>query len=150
MSELFHFEDFSAGQNFALGPHTVTAEAIIAFAREFDPQPFHLDEAAARNSLLGGLAASGWHSYSLCIRLMCDAVLTNSAVLGSSGMEEVKWLQPVLAGDELSGEMKVTAARPSNSRPGIGIVNFVSTLNDQQGTAKIEVTGMVFIRRRSP
>ena len=149
MSELFHFEDFSAGQSFALGPHTVTAEAIIAFAREFDPQPFHLDEAAARNSLLGGLAASGWHSYSLCIRLMCDAVLTNSAVLGSSGMEEVKWLQPVLAGDVLSGAMRVTAVRVSESRPGLGIVKFISTLNDYHGTAKIEVTGMVFIRRRS-
>ncbi len=148
MIELRHFEDFSPGQSFTLGPHTVTAEAIISFAEEFDPQPFHLDDAAARNSLLGGLAASGWHSHSLCIRLMCDAVLSNSAVLGSSGMEEVKWLKPVLAGDVLSGEMKVTATRLSNSRTNMGIVNFVSTLNDQHGTPKIEVTGMVFVRRR--
>ena len=148
MSALRHFEDFSSGQNFALGPHVVTADAITAFASEFDPQPFHLDPEAARNSVLGGLAASGWHSFSLCVRLMCDAVLTNSAVLGSSGMEEVKWLKPVLAGDELSGEMRVTAARISNSRPAIGIVNFISTLSDQHGTPKIQVTGMFFVRRR--
>jgi acyl dehydratase len=148
VSELRYFEDFSAEQVFALGPHTVTAEAIITFAQEFDPQPFHLDEEAARNSMLGGLAASGWHSFSLCMRLMCDAVLTNAAVLGSSGMDEVKWLKPVLVGDVLSGEMKVRRARVSNSRPTIGIVNFASLLRDQHGTPKIEVTGMVFVRRR--
>ena len=133
MSAIRHFEDFEAGQSFDLGPHRVTAEAIIAFAKEFDPQPFHLDEAAARNSILGGLAASGWHSTAMLMRLMCDACLSQSAILGSSGMDEVKWLAPVLAGDVLSGTFRITETRASSSRPGIGIVNFTSMLADAGG-----------------
>jgi acyl dehydratase len=148
MSNLLHFEDYAAGQTFALGPHEVTAEAIIAFAREFDPQPFHLDEAAARNSLLGGLAASGWHSTAMLMRLMCDACLSRSAILGSSGMDEVKWLSPVLAGDVLSGSFTITGTRASASRPGIGIVNFTSKL-EATGTPRLEMTGMFFMRARA-
>jgi acyl dehydratase len=148
MSNLLHFEDYAAGQTFALGPHEVTAEAIIAFAREFDPQPFHLDEAAARNSLLGGLAASGWHSTAMLMRLMCDACLSRSAILGSSGMDEVKWLSPVLAGDVLSGSFAITGTRASASRPGIGIVNFTSKL-EATGTPRLEMTGMFFMRARA-
>ncbi|MCA0432707.1 MAG: MaoC family dehydratase [Proteobacteria bacterium] len=143
-----YLEDYVAGQTFGLGPHLVTAEAIIAFAKEFDPQPFHVDEEAGRESILGGLAASGWHSTALTMRLMCDACLSRTAVLGSSGMDEVKWLKPVLAGDTLRGAMTVLAVRPSTSRPGIGIVQFLSTLADQQGTPKIELKGMFFVRRR--
>lgn len=150
MSSLLHLEDFAAGQTFALGPRTITTDEIIAFAQEFDPQPFHVDEEAARNSVLGGLAASGWHSTCLLTRLMCDAVLMRSAVLGSSGMDEVKWLRPVLAGDALSGEMRITEARPSVSKPGIGIVTFESFLAGQDGERRTELKGMVFVRRRSP
>ncbi len=149
MTGLLHLEDFAAGQVFALGPHTVTPEAIIAFAKEFDPQPFHMDESAARNSLLGGLAASGWHTTAMLMRLMCDACLSRSAILGSSGMDEIKWLAPVLAGDMLSGTFTITGTRASASRPGIGIVTFVSKLEDAAGTAKIEMTGMFFMRARA-
>lgn len=149
MSDRLHFEDFTAGQTFNLGPHTVTAEAIIAFASEFDAQPFHLDDAAAKASILGGLAASGWHTCAITVRLMCDAVLSNSEILGSSGMDEVKWLAPVLVGDELSGTFTITSARPSSSRPGLGIVNFVSTLHNQSGVEKTEMRGMFFMRRRT-
>ena len=148
MSGLLHFEDFQPGQVITLGPHAVTAEAIIAFAQEFDPQPFHLDEAAAQASVLGGLAASGWHTSAILLRLMCDACLTRSAVLGSSGMDEVKWLKPVLAGDVLSGTMEVTATRLSRSLAGTGILNFVASLADQNSTPKIETTGMFFMRTR--
>lgn len=150
MSGLLHLEDFAAGQTFALGPQRITAEEIAAFAREFDPQPFHMDEAAARSSVLGGLAASGWHTSCLLTRLMCDAVLTRSAVLGSSGMDEVKWLKPVLAGDVLSGEMLITIARPSQSKPGVGIVAFESFLAGQDGERRTELKGMVFVRRHAP
>lgn len=149
MSGLLHFEDFQPGQSFTLGPYAVTADAIIAFAREFDPQPFHLDKAAAKASILGGLAASGWHSTAMLMRLMCDAVLSNSAILGSSGMDDVKWLAPVLASDVLSGEFTITSTRASASRPGIGIVNFTSKLAGADGTPKIEMTGMFFMRRRA-
>ena len=149
MSALLHFEDFHEGQRFALGPHTVGRDAIIAFAQEFDPQPFHLDETAAESSLLGGLAASGWHSTAITMRLMCDACLSRSSILGSSGMDEVKWLSPVLAGDVLSGDFVITATRASASRPGIGMVNFTTKLAGGDGRPKIEMTGMFFMRRRS-
>jgi acyl dehydratase len=150
VSDLLHLEDFAAGQIFALGPHKITTEEILAFAREFDPQPFHMDEEAARNSVLGGLAASGWHVTCLLTRFMCDAVLTRSAVLGSSGMDEVKWLRPVLVDDVLSGEMLITGARPSQSKPGVGIMTFESFLTGQDGERRTELKGMVFVRRRLP
>lgn len=149
MSGLLHFEDFAAGQVHALGPHHVTAEAIIAFAKEFDPQPFHLDEKAARQSILGGLAASGWHTTAMLMRLMCDACLSRSAILGSSGMDEIKWLAPVLAGDVLTGTFTITGTRASSSRPGIGIVTFTSTLAKASDTSCIEMTGMFFMRARA-
>ena len=149
MAEFLHFEDFAEGARFPLGPHTVTRDAIIAFAQEFDPQPFHLDEEAAKASILGGLAASGWHSTAMLMRLMCDACLSRSSILGSSGMDEVKWLSPVLAGDVLSGDFTITSTRASASRPGIGIVNFTSKLAGADGTPKIEMTGMFFMRRRA-
>jgi acyl dehydratase len=149
VSEPLHYEDFYVGQVMVLGPKLVTKDDIVAFAREFDPQPFHLDEKAGRASILGGLAASGWHTCSLLVRLICDACLSQSTVLGSRGMEEVKWLGPVLAGDILSGEIGILSARRSQSRPGVGILTFTSFLADQHGTRKIEMSGMFFVRARS-
>lgn len=148
MTADLHFEDFSAGQGFVLGPHRVTREAVIDFAQEFDPQPFHLDEEAARASVLGGLSASGWHTTSILMRLMCDAFLTQSAVLGSNGMEELKWPRPVHVGDVLSGRCEIMSVRASASKPGIGIVTFHSMLQAQDGEERISLTGMVFMRRR--
>ncbi len=148
MTATLYFEDFHQGQAFALGPHTVSREAIIAFAREFDPQPFHLDDVAAKASVLGGLAASGWHSTAMLMRLMCDACLSRSAILGSSGMDEVKWLAPVLVDDMLTGTFTITSTRTSASRPGIGIVNFTSQLAGADGRPRIALTGMFFMRSR--
>lgn len=148
MTAGLHFEDFSEGQSFVLGPHLVTREAVIDFAQEFDPQPFHLDEEAARASVLGGLSASGWHTTSILMRLMCDAFLTQSAVLGSSGMEDLKWPRPVHVGDVLSGRCEITCVRASASKPGIGIVTFRSALQAQDCDERISLTGMVFMRRR--
>ncbi len=148
MSASLHFEDFHQGQMFAIGPKLVTKDEITEFALEFDPQPFHLDEEAASASLLAGLAASGWHTCSMLVRLACDAVLSRSAVLGSRGMDEVKWLKPVYSGDELSGEFRVTDLRRSHSRPGVGILKFNSFLANQAGERKIDMSGMFFIRMR--
>ena len=120
--QLRHFEDFAVGEVGELGEKLVTADEIIAFAREFDPQPFHLDEAAGRKSLLGGLAASGWHTCCMLMRLICDGYLGQTAGLGSPGIEEVAWLKPVLAGDVLRARYEVKEARPSASRPGVGIL----------------------------
>jgi acyl dehydratase len=146
LSGVLHFEDFHPGQVFGLGPKLVTKDEIVAFAKEFDPQPFHLDEETANASVLGGLAASGWHTCSMLIRLSCDAFLSRSAVLGSRGMDEVKWLKPVYDGDELSGEFRVTGLRQSESRPGVGILKFVAFLANETGERKIEMAGMFFMR----
>ena len=150
MNELLHFEDFSAGQELALGPYTVAAEEIVAFAREFDPQPFHLDEAAARASLLGGLAASGWHSCAMLMRMMADAYLCHTAGLSSSGLDEVKWLKPVYAGETLRGKATVLAKRVSARRPELGILKCRWELFNEKGEKKLEQTGVNFIRVRKP
>lgn len=117
-----YFEDFSVGQSFDCGSVTVTSEEIVAFARRFDPQPFHLDEAAGRASLFGGLCASGWHTAALCMRQVVDTVVLGSASLGSPGLDSLRWLRPVMAGDRLSVHLHVTSLRLSEKRPGMGIV----------------------------
>lgn len=122
MSEFLHFEDFHAGQLFALGTHVLTAEEILDFAGEFDPQPQHLDPGAAKE-LLGGLAASGWHLCALAMRMMVDALFIRTSSLGSPGVEEVQWRRPVRAGDRLSLDAEVLETRPS-SRPDRGYVRF--------------------------
>ncbi len=148
MNGILHLEDFHIGQVFELGPKLVTRDEIIAFAEEFDPQPFHLDEEAAKASVLGGLSASGWHTCSMLIRLSCDAFLSRSAVLGSRGMDEVKWLKPVYAGDSLTGEFTVTDLRTSETKPGVGILKFAAFLANLAGERKTEMAGMFFMRMR--
>jgi acyl dehydratase len=148
MSELLHFENFHVGQVFALGPHEFTKPAILEFAHEFDWLPFHTDEEAAKKSIFGGLCASGWHTNAVLLRLMYDACLTHSAVLGSGGMDELKWLKPVWVGDVLSGEMAITGTRLSQSKPGVGILDFTSKLANQTTEPKIELTGKFHMRTR--
>ena len=128
-----HFEDFPVGREAAFGDRLVTGEEIVTFARAFDPQPFHLDEAAGRASMLGGLATSGWHACGLLMRMICDAYLNDTAGLGSPGIKEVRWLKPILAGDRLSARMKVREARRSASRPGLGILQVDYALLNQRG-----------------
>ncbi|MDM9621725.1 MaoC family dehydratase [Rhizobium sp. S96] len=127
------FEDFHPDQVFILGPKTVTAEEIIEFAREFDPQPMHLDETAGRDSILGGLAASGWHTSAMLMRMMTDSFLINSLSQGAPGVDVMEWRKPVLAGDTLAGRSTVVDARPLRSRPGIGIVKFRHEIENQKG-----------------
>lgn len=150
MTALLHYEDFHEGQEIALGPYAVTAEEIVAYAREFDPQPFHLDETAARDSILGGLAASGWHSCAMLMRMMADAYLVHAAGLGSSGLDEVKWLKPVYAGETLTGKTIVLAKRVSAKRPEMGILNCRWELFNEKGEKKLEQTGVNFIRVKAP
>jgi acyl dehydratase len=150
MGALLHYEDFSEGQEIALGPYAVTAEEIVAYAREFDPQPFHVDEAAAKASLLGGLAASGWHSCAMLMRMMTDAYLGRAASMGSSGLDEVKWLKPVYAGETLTGKMTVLSKRVSAKRPALGILKCRWELFNAAGEKKVEETGMHFIGVRTP
>ena len=146
MVRQLYFPDFSIGKKFELGPHAVSAPDIVAFARKFDPQPFHLDDDAARMSLLGGLAASGWHTSAILMRLICDAFLLDTASLGSNGIDELKWLKPVLAGDVLSGVCEVRDKRISSRKPDVGIISFSAGLCNQQTVEKIRMTGIFFVR----
>ncbi|MFS8045491.1 MaoC family dehydratase [Rhizobium sp. BR 314] len=127
------YEDFKPEREFPLGPKHVTAEEIVAFASEFDPQPMHLDEEAGRASILGGLAASGWHTSAMFMRMMCDSYLLNTDAQGAPGIDFMDWKKPVLAGDTLSGRSIVLEARPMRSRPAIGIVKFRHEIENQRG-----------------
>jgi acyl dehydratase len=123
MTDLLHFEDFRSGQLFELGTHVLAAEEMVEFAREFDPQPQHLDPEAARHSMLGGLAASGWYLCALAMRMMVDGLFNRSTSLGAPGVDEVQWRKPVRAGDRLHLNCEVLDTRGS-SRPERGFVRF--------------------------
>ena len=143
-----YWEDFSEGSVREFGNHMVTREAIIAFAREFDPQPFHVDEEAARRSLFGGLCASGWHTCSLAMRMMCDEYLLESASLGSPGLENLKWLKPVYPGDTLRVRLQVMEARPMTSKPHVGLVRSRWEVMNQKADVVLTMEGWGMFRRR--
>lgn len=128
-----HWEDFKVGETIQLGERTVSREEIIAFAAEFDPQPMHMDEMAAKDSMLGGLAASGWHSCALMMRMMYDGYLFNSSSLGSPGLDEIKFVAPVRPGDTLKAQFTCLQTRPSQSRPEMGLCKMLYELFNQHG-----------------
>jgi acyl dehydratase len=129
----YTFEDFTPGRRFDFSKRTMTADEIIAFAREFDPQPMHMDEAAGRASILGGLAASGWHTSAVMMRMLFEAYIDGSTSEGSPGVDLMEWKRPVLAGDTLGGHCEVLDARVSRSRPEIGIVRLRAEVTNQRG-----------------
>ena len=143
------FDDMEIGRIFALGPKTVTEEEITAFAAKFDPQPFHLDPASPQAELTGGLIASGWHTCSIFMRMMCDSYLLNSTSLGSSGLDEVRWLRPVRPNDTLKGTAKVVKKRVSKSRPEMGIVHFNYELTNQNDEPIMTIVGTGLIGTRN-
>jgi acyl dehydratase len=116
------FEDFAPGATYDLGSHTVTEAEIVTFAREWDPQSFHVDAEAAAASHFGGLIASGWHTCALWMRLYVTSLLGDAAGLGSPGVEELRWLMPVRPGDTLSARLTVLEATPSERRPDRGTI----------------------------
>ena len=132
------YEDFTEGLEIPLGPYEVTKDEVIEFAEEFDPQPFHLDEEAARASMLGGLSASGWHTCSMMMRMMADGYLLDSTSQGSPGVDFVKWLKPVRPGDMLSGTATVLSARLSSKRPTLGIARLGTAIRNQKGETVLE------------
>ncbi|MGH2343527.1 MaoC family dehydratase [Segnochrobactraceae bacterium EtOH-i3] len=142
------FEDFKPGEVFPLAAVTVTEADIIAFASVYDPQPFHLDEAAGRASLLGGLAASGWHTLSIAMRLLAEGVLNDSFSMGSPGLDRISWRAPVRPGDVLTGTCTIREVRPSRSRPEMGFVLVAVVLVNQTDETVIEMIGPVMIGRR--
>ena len=147
-SPRWSFDDFELGQKIALGPKTVSAEEIVEFASQYDMQPMHLDEEAGRNSLLGGLAASGWHICSMFMRMLCDAMLLDSTSQGAPGIEQARWRRPVLAGDTLHGETEIIALRKSERRPELGFVTCRHRLFNQRDELvfEMEQAGMFLTR----
>jgi len=133
------YEDFEPGAVIQLGTKTVTAEEIVDFASQFDMQPMHLDEEAGKASLLGGLAASGWHTCCMFMRLMCDGFLLDSTSQGAPGVDYVRWKRPVLAGDTLTAAATILSKRESASRPGIGIVACRHEMTNQRGEVVLEL-----------
>jgi acyl dehydratase len=147
-AETLYWEDFAVGSRSNFGALTVSRAAILAFAREFDPQPFHLDDEAARQSIFGGLCASGWHTCAMAMRLMCDEVLLRSASLGSPGIDKLRWLKPVRPDDTLSLQTEVLASRPMASRPEVGLVQTRWELHNQLGEPVLQMEGWGMFRRR--
>jgi acyl dehydratase len=146
----FWWEDLSVGQVRDLGSLSPSAEEIVAFASQFDPQPFHLDPEAAKASVFGGLCASGWHTCSLAMRLMVTNFLHESSSLGSPGLENIKWLKPVFPGDTLRLQHTITEKRVMGKRPDVGLVRTIWEMFNQDGDKVLHMEGYGMFRLRSP
>jgi acyl dehydratase len=145
-----YWEDFTPGSVWEFGPRLVTRDEIVEFAAAFDPQPMHLDEAAAVASMLGSLAASGWHSCCLLMRMISDGLLGQSHFLGAPGVDEVRWLRPLRSGENIRVRASVLETRASRSRPQLGFVTFLFELLDSAGAVLMTLTvSPMFARRDS-
>jgi acyl dehydratase len=142
------FDDFSVGECFEFGAYTVTESEIIEFATRYDPQPFHLDHAAAAASHFGGLVASGWMTNAVLMRLLCDHFIPRASAMGSPGVDEIRWLKPVRPGDCLRARSEVVELRPSTSKPDRGLMKCRHTLINQHDEAVMAMLGMGLYRRR--
>lgn len=144
----WYFEDFTVGSTVAVGSRSITEEEIIAFALQFDPQPFHVNKAAAAASIYGGIIASGWHVCSIMMRLVVDGLAADSASLGSPGTDEIRWLKPVRAGDTLFVAVTIVEVKPSTSKADRGVVWTQWRATNQHGELVATVKGMgMFLRR---
>ena len=143
------FEDFKLGHFGTFGPRHVTREEILAYAREYDPQPMHLDEEAAAKSMLKGLSGSGWHLCSILMRMMFDGFIGRTASMGSPGVNEMRWLSPLRPGDDLMLDIEIEEARVSQSRPETGIVTFKGTVKNAAGVTLGEMVSPIIVRRRA-
>ncbi|SDD14667.1 Acyl dehydratase [Massilia sp. PDC64] len=148
MKNYWYFEDFEPGQDIDLGTRTVTEDEIVAFAREFDPQPFHIDRAAAADSIFGGVIASGWHTCSMMMRMVVDGLMNRSASMGSPGLDGVRWLAPVRAGDTLNVRYRTVRVKASTSKPDRGVVWSKWVSINQHGDTVCTVEGMGMFGRR--
>jgi acyl dehydratase len=149
VTSTLHLEDFTVGQIFSSGRLKVDAERIKAFASEFDPQPFHLSEETARDTFFKGLAASGWHTAALTMRMLVDSPLSPAVgIVGAGG--EISWPRPVRPDDELRIESEILEVRPSQSRPDRGTIKVRTTTLNQNGDAVQVLIANLIVTRRSP
>jgi len=143
-----YLEDFSTGQKFESGRLRVDRDRVKSFAAEFDPQPFHLDEEAAKRSLFGGLAASGWHTAALTMKLLVESELKPAGGILGAGFDEFRWPKPVRPGDELHLDIEVLETRASKSRPDQGVIKLrTTTLNQNNEPVQISVGNLIVPRR---
>jgi acyl dehydratase len=147
MAELY-FEDFKVGDRFVTPGKTLTEKEIIDFAKVYDPQEFHLDPAAAKQTIYGGLIASGFQTLAFGFRLVYDTGILTAASMGSPGFDELRWLKPVRPGDTLHVEMEVTESRPSQSKPDRGIMRAAYRYLNQKGEAVLTYTAMHLLKRK--
>jgi acyl dehydratase len=143
-----YLEDFAVGQRFSTGRHIVDDEQIKTFATEFDPQPFHVDETAAERSIFRGLAASGWHTAGITMRLLVHSDLRPAGGIIGMGLEDMQWPRPVRPGDELHVETEILQVRPSASKPSQGLLKVRNTTLNQKGEAVLSQTVNLLVRRR--
>ena len=146
----YYWEDFAAGSMREFGPMAVTREATVEFARQWDPQPFHLDDVAGDASLFGRLSASGWHTCAMAMRMMCDSYLLDTASMGSPGIENLKWLKPVHPGDTLRGCLTVLESRLMKSRPDLGLSRSRCDIFNQHDDTVLTMESWGIFRRRPP
>lgn len=145
-----HFEDLAIGEVIALGHTTVTKQMITGFAREFDPFPFHLDEAAAKASLLGGLASSGWQTGALSLRMLVDSFLNTVASAGGLGFSDLKWKNPVMVGDTIGGTVTIAELRRSASHPQWGIMTLDFDVRNQKDQPVLTMRLANLVDTRNP
>jgi acyl dehydratase len=144
----WYFDDFVPGQEIELGQRTVNEDEIIAFATQFDPQPFHIDREAAAKSIYGGVIASGWHTCAMMMRMVLDGMRCEEASMGSPGLDGVRWLQPVRAGDTLSLRYVTKEVKPSTSKPDRGVVFSTWVATNQRGEPVCTIDGKALFKRR--
>jgi acyl dehydratase len=144
-----YFEDYVIGKTIEIGSYTVTKEEIIEFARQYDPQSFHIDENAARDSMFGGLIASGWHTAAICMRMLVDSYLSDATSGGGRGVDELRWYKPVRPGDVLSVNMEVVEKRPLEDVPELGEVHDKLTGLNQNDELLVSLVLIGMIKQRS-
>src|SRR5271155_614766 len=143
-----YLEDFAVGQTFSSGRLCIDEERIKSFAAEFDPQPFHLDAAAAQHTIFHGLAASGWHTAAVTMRLLVESEFRPAGGVVGAGFDEIRWPRPVRPRDELRIESEVLEVRPSKSRPDLGLIKVRTTTLNQNGEAVQIAVGNLLVPRR--
>lgn len=144
-----YFEDIVVGASRDTGSHTFTQDAIIAFAKQFDPQPFHIDPEAAKDSNFGGIIASGWHTAATVMRLLVDSAIDLEASLGSPGFDDLTWLKPVRPGDTIRARLTCIEKTPSKSRPGIGSARFLVEVFNQKDELVMKFISIGLMRFRN-
>ena len=145
---MLYFEDFPPGDVRESPPRTITREEMLAFARQYDPQPFHLDDDAAKKSIYGGLIGSGWLTVAVMMRLLWDTMLKDTVSLGSPGSDEIRWLKPVRPGDTVRARFTVVEAIPSRSKPDRGVVKTYTEILNQHGEIVMTMRGLGMFGRR--